>query len=66
MAAARTDTPAADTVVARRRGKSKAPNFNYEGPVSVIRLELDVSETRSPTPAAAVGRGVSVAAGVAA
>jgi hypothetical protein len=47
MAAARTDTPAADTVVARRRGKSKAPNFNYEGPVSVIRLELDVSDPRA-------------------
>jgi hypothetical protein len=26
------------------RGKSKAPNFSYEGPVSVIRLELDVSD----------------------
>jgi hypothetical protein len=44
MAAARTDSPAADTVVAPRRGKSKAPNFSYEGPVSVIRLELDVSD----------------------
>jgi len=31
-------------VVPRRRGKSKAPNFKYEGPVSVIRLELDVSD----------------------
>jgi hypothetical protein len=28
----------------RRRGKSKAPNFTYDGPVSVIRLELDVSD----------------------
>ena len=27
-----------------RRGKSKSPNFKYEGPVSVIRLELDVSD----------------------
>ena len=31
-------------VVSRRRGKSKAPNFAYDGPVSVIRLELDVSD----------------------
>lgn len=31
-------------VVVRRRGKSKAPNFKYEGPVAVIRLELDVSD----------------------
>ena len=30
--------------VPRRRGKSKAPNFTYEGPVSVIGLELDVSD----------------------
>jgi hypothetical protein len=44
MAGAPSDTPAADTVVARRRGKSRAPNFRYEGPVSVIRLELDVSD----------------------
>ena len=44
MAAARTDTDASDTVVARRRGRSRAPNFSYEGPVSVIRLELDVSD----------------------
>jgi hypothetical protein len=47
MAAARTDAttaPSGDVVVARRRGKSKAPNFKYEGPVSVIRLELDVSD----------------------
>jgi hypothetical protein len=32
------------SAVPRRRGKSKAPNFKYEGPVSVIRLELDVSD----------------------
>jgi hypothetical protein len=32
--------------VPRRRGKSKAPNFNYDGPVSVVRLELDVSDAR--------------------
>jgi hypothetical protein len=29
-----------------RRGKSKAPNFKYDGPVSVIRLELDASDER--------------------
>ena len=34
-------------VVPRRRGKSKAPNFKYEGPLSVIRLELDVSDERT-------------------
>src|SRR5712672_3258309 len=48
MAAARTDTTAAtsgDTVLRRRRGKSRAPNFTYEGPVSVIGLELDVSDS---------------------
>jgi hypothetical protein len=28
----------------RRRGKSKAANFTYEGPVAVIRLELDGSD----------------------
>jgi hypothetical protein len=49
MAATATDTIAAisgDVALPRRRGKSKAPNFNYEGPVSVIRLELDVSDAR--------------------
>ena len=48
MAAARTDTTAVSSadVVARRRGKSKAPNFKYDGPVSVIHLELDVSDER--------------------
>jgi hypothetical protein len=47
MAAAPTDTTTAvggDVVAPRRRGKSKATNFKYEGPVSVIRLELDVSD----------------------
>jgi hypothetical protein len=47
MAAARIDTTTAisgDVVLPRRRGKSKAPNFKYEGPVSVIRLELDASD----------------------
>ena len=46
MAAARIDTTtvASDDVAPRRRGKSKAPNFKYDGPVSVIRLELDVSD----------------------
>jgi hypothetical protein len=33
-----------DVGVPRRRGKSKTPNFKYDGPVSVIRLELDVSD----------------------
>jgi hypothetical protein len=49
MAAACTDTATAisgDVVTPRRRGKSKAPNFRYEGPVSVIRLELDVTDER--------------------
>ena len=46
MAAAITDTV---TVISgdaapRRRGKSKARNFTYDGPVSVIRLELEVSD----------------------
>jgi hypothetical protein len=31
-------------VLVRRRGKSKAPNFKYEGPVSVIGLELDACD----------------------
>jgi len=47
MAAAPTDTAAAisgDVVLPRRRGKSKAPNFQYDGPVSVIALELDVTD----------------------
>jgi hypothetical protein len=49
MATAPIDTTTAisgEVVVARRRGRSKAPNFNYTGPVSVIRLELDVTDTR--------------------
>jgi hypothetical protein len=46
MAAADTTTARSDDVVPRRRGKSKAPNFKYDGPVSVIRLELDVSDDR--------------------
>ena len=43
MTAVPTDstTPA---VVPRRRGKSKGKNFPYTGPLSVIRLELDVSD----------------------
>jgi hypothetical protein len=47
MAAGPTDTTTVtrgDDVVPRRRGKSKAPNFKYDGPVSVIRLELDASD----------------------
>ncbi len=35
-----------DVGVPRRRGKSKAPNFRYDGPMSVIRLELDVSDSQ--------------------
>lgn len=29
-----------------RRGKPKAPNFKYKGPMLVIRLELDVCDER--------------------
>ena len=50
MAAAPTDISTAissEVGVPRRRGKSKAPNFNYTGPVSVIRLELDLSDERT-------------------
>lgn len=52
MAAASTDNPAvssgdAAAGVPRRRGKSKTTNFTYEGPVSVIRLELDAADLRS-------------------
>lgn len=48
MTSAPTDTAATsgDPVRRRRRGKSKAPNFTYDGPVSVIRLELDVSDPK--------------------
>ncbi len=51
MAPTCTDTRAAPSggdVVGglRRRGKSKAPNFSYDGPVAVIRLELDASDDR--------------------
>jgi hypothetical protein len=49
MASAGTDTTTAtsgDAVLPRRRGKSKAPNFKYDGPVSVIRLALDATMTR--------------------
>jgi hypothetical protein len=48
MAPASTDvtTAISGEVVPRRRGKSIAPNFTYDGPVSVIRLELDVSDAR--------------------
>ena len=47
MAATGTDSTVAtsgDVGMGRRRGKSKAANFKYDGPVSVIRLELDVSD----------------------
>ena len=47
MGSAHADNSAATAVVLpRRRGKSKAPNFKYDGPVSVIRLELDASDER--------------------
>lgn len=51
MASALPDTMAAtsgDAVLGapRRRGGSKAVNFRYEGPVAVIRLELDASDDR--------------------
>ncbi len=49
MASAGTDvtTVTGADVMPRRRGKSKAPNFSYEGPVSVIRLELDACDDRT-------------------
>ena len=49
MAAMGTDTStviSGDGTGPRRRGKSKAANFKYDGPVSVIRLELDVSDRK--------------------
>ncbi len=46
VASAPTDSTAPVAGVLRRRGKSKAPNFSYSGPVSVIRLELDASDDR--------------------
>ena len=51
MAATRTEMMAAaggDGLVggSRRRGKPKARNFCYAGPVAVIRLELDASDDR--------------------
>jgi uncharacterized protein len=51
MASPPTDTLAAtsgDDVMGapRRRGKSKDPNFTYDGPVAVIRLELDGCDDR--------------------
>jgi hypothetical protein len=50
MAAGLADTNTAtcgEVGVPRRRGKSKAPNFKYDGPVSVIGLELDVTDERT-------------------
>ncbi|MGH3960547.1 zinc ribbon domain-containing protein [Mycobacterium sp.] len=49
MAIAPTDTSTVTSgaMVPRRRGKSKASNFSYDGPVSVIRLELDVGDERT-------------------
>lgn len=34
-------------VAPRRRGKSKAPNFTYDGPVAVIRLLTDPQDPRT-------------------
>ena len=42
-----TTATSGDVVAPRRRGKSKAPNFTYDGPVSVLRLELDLTEERT-------------------
>jgi hypothetical protein len=49
MAAALTNTATATSaeVLPRHRGKSKAPNFKYDGPISVIRLELHLGDDRT-------------------
>jgi hypothetical protein len=50
MAAAPTDTAtvtSGDVAGPRRRGRSKGPNFKFDGPVSVIGLELDVTDHRT-------------------
>jgi hypothetical protein len=47
MTVAFSDTATAasgEAAVSRRRGKSKAPNFTYDGAVSMICLKLDVSD----------------------
>jgi hypothetical protein len=44
MAADSTTAISGGAVLPRRRGKSKGPNFKHDGPVSVIRLELDASD----------------------
>jgi hypothetical protein len=45
MAAGGIDTATGGAAVGpRRRGKSRVANFRYDGPVSVIRLELDVCD----------------------
>jgi hypothetical protein len=36
-----------DVAGPRRRGRSKGPNFKFDGPVSVIGLELDVTDHRT-------------------
>ncbi len=70
MAAAVTDTTAViggEVAPPRRRGKSKAPNFKYDGPVSVIRLEIGLTDGAHPAPVGTpVGGGVSAAPGTAA
>jgi hypothetical protein len=45
-----TTTAISREVVPRRRGQSKAPNFTYAGPMSVIRLELDVTDSAARRP----------------
>ncbi len=46
MKSARTNSTDSKAVGPPRRGKSKAPNFVYDGPVCVIRLQLDASDDR--------------------
>jgi hypothetical protein len=48
MASPPTDitTAISGDVVVRRRRQVEGPTFKHEGPVSVIRLELDVSDAR--------------------
>jgi hypothetical protein len=70
MASAPTDSMATISgavVGPRRRGRSKAPNFTYDGLVSVICLELDATEVRTRRRLETQwGGGVWVAAGDAA
>ncbi|MEO1997325.1 MAG: zinc ribbon domain-containing protein [Planctomycetaceae bacterium] len=45
-------------VLPRRRGKSKGKNFKYDGPVAVIKLELDTADTAALHRLAAQQEGV--------